>query len=95
MPHLHHLKQMELWLAMARKHQTAIIILTTKWLARLSLDHPVGTWATTLRSLPGTRTPQLPTPPLPSTLRCKPPRSLTLKHLSHISSHLVAQGRLS
>lgn len=55
-------------------------------LASLSLDHRVGIWVTTPPYHPGTRTPQpLTTPPLQCTLRCRPPRSLTLKHLSHTS----------
>ncbi|KAL3042568.1 hypothetical protein OYC64_020491 [Pagothenia borchgrevinki] len=55
----------EPWLAMAHKHQTAIIMLTTKWLACLSTVHRVGTWATTPPSPLGTRTPRLLTTPPP------------------------------
>lgn len=96
MLHLHPLKQMELWLAMAHKHQTAIIMLTIKWLVCPSLDHLGGIWVITPPSPPGTRAPQLPTvAPHPCTLRCKPPHNLILEHLSHTSSHWVAQDQPS
>lgn len=65
-------------------------------LACLSLDHLVGTWATTPPSPLGIRTPQLlTTPPPPCTLRCRPPRSLILKHLSHTSRWVSAVCWLS
>lgn len=96
MPLLLPQRRMELWLAMAHKHRTATIMLTTNWLVRLSLDHLVDTWVTTRLFPLGTRTPQHLKMLHPQCiLQYMPPLSLLLKHLSHTSSLLLALAQPS
>lgn len=78
---------------MVHSFQTALIMLTTEWLVRLSLAPPVDTWGITPPSLLGTKTPR----PLlhlpPCTQQSKLPRSLTLKDLSHTDNRQVVLVR--
>lgn len=95
---LHPLPQrvMEVWLGMAHKRQTAIIILTTKWLVRRNLGLPAGTWATTPPSRPGTSRQRPHTAPHPPSIpQFKAPLSLTPKHHSRTPSPPVVQGQTS